>query len=160
MVVTQLRWWVLERPVCLLAAAAAEGRGRGILMGSCLRNKWGRAAGHWRSQDHLINGAREETKTMPKGTLESSGTFPLPNCQVPALWALPNRCPTHVWMDLSHSQDRSSKRWGLRAPAPTSLSALPARRRTHKGFSPFLSHVGPEGRQQGGPPPLKLALQV
>lgn len=38
MLVTQLRWWVLERPFCLLASAA-EGRGRGVWVGSCLRNK-------------------------------------------------------------------------------------------------------------------------
>lgn len=56
---------------------------------------------------------------MPEGTPESSGTSPLPSCHIPALLALPNRCPTHIRTNLSHSPDRSSKRWGVRAqPLP------------------------------------------
>lgn len=40
---------------------------------------------------------------MPEGTPESSGTFPLPSCHIPALLALPNTHPTCIWMNLSHS---------------------------------------------------------
>lgn len=67
-------------------------------------NKGGRAAGHWSSQDCLIKGAREDTRDNARGTPESSRTFPLPGCHIPALLALPNRCPTHIWVYLSFTR--------------------------------------------------------
>lgn len=106
--VTQLRWQVLERPVCPLAAAGGDAlqlkEGEGCLVGlppaSGIREV---GAGHWNSQDRPIKVARKEPRDNAQGTPESSRTFPLPTVVTcPALLALSHRSPTSHWICLIH----------------------------------------------------------
>lgn len=77
-----------------------------------------RVVGHWSSQDHLIKGAREETRDNARENATEFWNFPSAQLshsspggafqQMPSRW---------LWVNLSHPLDRSSMSRGVRASA-------------------------------------------